>query len=64
MRRKLHDEAALKARVRRLAGDDPVFTYVDGEKLWMPSRVRGRVPRERHEALLMALLLEQKLRGA
>jgi hypothetical protein len=64
MRRKLLDEEALKARVNGLAPDSAVFRYLDADKLRMPPRVRGRIPRERHDALLMALLLEQKLRGA
>lgn len=60
--RKRRDEDTLKARVRALPPDSPVFSYVDAERLFVPPRRPGRFPRERHSAMVLTLALEHRLR--
>lgn len=61
--RKRRDHEALMARLHALAPDNPVFAYLDLEKLQRQKRIPNRFPRERHSDILRALALEHRLRA-
>lgn len=60
--RRLRDWDSLLARLHALPPDNPLFRYVDPGKLLLQSPMRRQYARHRHTELLMALLLERKLR--
>ena len=62
--RRQRDGETLKAMLRRIPADDPVFAYLDLQKLAAEPRIRGRMPRDRYVEITMALMLTEKLREA